>query len=173
MKRLQNIIFLIPILALLTACQPKLNPNSYNVDGGMGGNVQTGMIQDIQYHVQVDKNTGFGGVAGGVAGGAVGSNLGGAGGTLGILGAVGGAVVGGIAGSAAESNVSKTTATLYIIKLDTGKMVSVIQQSPAPLCVGDHVYVISNKDRPHLKLDTSYYATAQQPRAACSQPDSE
>jgi outer membrane lipoprotein SlyB len=155
------------LLSLLAACKPNLQSNSYDYYGGMGGNVQAGVIQDIQYNVKVDKNTGVGSLAGGVAGGAVGSSIGG-GFVSSILGAVGGAVVGGIAGNAIENGVSDTTSTLYIIQVNNNKYVSVIQDSAAPLCVGDHVFIIGSGDRPHLKINDGYYADGKHTRPGCS-----
>jgi outer membrane lipoprotein SlyB len=168
MKLFKLSLFIGSIL-LLTACQPELNPNTYNYYGGQGGQVQEGVIQDIQYNVKVQRNNGVGAFAGGVAGGAVGSNLGGSGGALGLLGAVGGAVLGGIAGNAAQNSLDTSSATLYIVQLTRSqRLVSVIQENALALCKGDHVYLINNGNRPRLILNNNYYSNGQQQRTGCS-----
>lgn len=155
-------------VALLNACAPDLDSNTYDYYGGQGARVREGVIQDIQYNVKVRRNTGVGTIAGGVAGGAVGSRLGGTGGTTGVVGAVGGAVLGGMAGHAIENSAGTASATLYIVRLtESNRLVSVIQQSPLPLCKGDHVYLIGSGDRPHLKLNDNYYSSGQHSRSGC------
>ena len=81
---------------------------------------------------------------------------------------VGGAVVGGIVGGAIERGVGSTTGTLYIIKLkQSGRLISVIQNSKLPLCKGDHIYLIGTPDRPRLKLNDSYYSDGKHSRTGC------
>ena len=155
-------------IAILAACQPDLNPNSYNYYGGTSGQVQEGVIQDIQYNVNVRKNSGVGTIAGGIAGGALGSNIGGSDNRINTIGVVGGAIAGGLAGRAVESAVSNTKATLYIVKLkNSGRLLSVIQKSKLPLCKGDHIYLISSSGRPRLSLDNSYYSSGKHSRSGC------
>lgn len=156
------------LVALLTACAPNLNSNTYDYYGGQAARVREGVVQDIQYNVQVRRNTGVGTIAGGVAGGVIGSNLGGGNSTTGIVGTVGGAVLGGLAGHAIENSAGTSDATLYIVRLtESNRLVSVIQQNRLPLCKGDHVYLIGSGDRPHLKLNDNYYSSGQHSRSGC------
>ena len=166
--KLIKLSLLAVVVALLAACAPNLNSNSYDYYGGQGARVQEGVIQDIQTNVDVRRNSGVGTIAGGVAGGAIGSNLGGAGGVTGIVGTVGGAVLGGMAGNAIENSAGRSSATLYIVRLtESHRLVSVIQQSSLPLCKGDHVYLIGSGDRPHLKLNDNYYSSGEHSRSGC------
>lgn len=164
-------LMLIPVviaIALLSACGPDLDSDTYDYYGGQAARVQEGVIQDIQYNVKVRRNSGVGTVAGGVAGGALGSNLGGGDQASNIAGGVGGAVVGGIAGNAIERAAGTTKATLYIVRLTaSGRLISVIQQNKLPLCKGDHVYIIGSGDRPRLKLNDNYYSSGLHSRTGC------
>jgi|GEM_PF-2055143 len=154
-------------MALLAACQPNLDSNSYDYYGGTSGSVRQGVIQDIQYNVNVRKNSGVGTIAGGIAGGALGSGIGGDG-RVNTVGAVGGAVIGGLAGRAVESAVSKSKGTLYIVKFkNSDRLVSIIQSAKLPLCKGDHVYLINNGGRPRLKLNDNFYSSGQHSRRGC------
>lgn len=155
-------------IAILAACQPNLNPNSYDYYGGTSGHVQEGVIQDIQYNVDVRKNSGVGTIAGGIAGGALGSHIGGSDNRINTIGVVGGAIAGGLAGRAVESAVSDTKATLYIVRLkNSGRLLSVIQKGKLPLCKGDHVYLISAGGRPRLRLNDNYYSNGLHTRRGC------
>ncbi len=165
-----RILFFLPVIALLAACQPDLGPNTYDYYGGTGGSVREGVVQDIQYNVRVNKNSGGGSIAGGVGGAIIGSNLGGGNGLVGAVGMVGGAVVGSMAGNAIENSASTSQATLYIIRLRPSKrLVSVIQQSPVPLCIGDHVYVMLGGDRTRLRLNEQFYESGEHTRSGCLQ----
>ena len=79
-------------------------------------------------------------IGGAIVGGLLGSNIGGGNALASTAGSAGGAVVGGLAGNAAENSIGTSKATLYIVQINGGNLVSVIQQSPVPLCVGDHIY---------------------------------
>lgn len=168
LTKLVKLSLLAMLVALLTACAPNLNSNTYDYYGGQASRVREGVIQDIQYNVNVRRNTGVGAVAGGVAGGVIGSNLGGGNGVVGIVGTVGGAVLGGMAGHSIENSAGTSQATLYIVRLiESHRLVSVIQQNRLPLCKGDHVYLIGAGDRPHLKLNDNYYSSGEHSRSGC------
>jgi outer membrane lipoprotein SlyB len=166
--KLFKLIAISASVGLLAACQPNLDSNSYDYYGGQSGHVREAVVKDIQYNVNVRRNSGVGTIAGGIAGGAVGSNLGGGSGAIGLVGTIGGAVLGGMAGNAVEGSAGSTKATLYIIKLhESGRMLSVIQQNRLPLCKGDHVYLIGNNERPRLILNDSYYSSGEHSRTGC------
>lgn len=86
-----------------------------------------------------DNNAGtlFGAAAGGVAGSSIGG-----GDTAHILGAIGGALVGGIAGDAAQAGLSKQTGYEYIVRLDNGSMVTVVQGNDVYIQPGQRCLVI-------------------------------
>jgi len=80
--------------------------------------------------------TGAGAVVGGIAGSTVGQ------GKDSRIGAVIGAVVGGVAGSAIEEGVTREDAMEITIKLDSGRMISVVQGGKEEFKPGDKVRVL-------------------------------
>ena len=55
-----------------------------------------------------------------------------------------GAVAGGLAGSAVEENVTKKNALEITVKLDSGKMIAVVQEMGENFYPGERVRVLSN-----------------------------
>jgi outer membrane lipoprotein SlyB len=170
MRRLLNITLIFSAIFFLAACQPNINSNDYGYEYyyGAGGSVREGVVQDIQYNVVVQgQNTGTGSMVGGFTGAVVGSSMGGSG--IGsVIGTIGGAVVGSLAGNAIEQSSNEVQGTLYIVRLaPKGRLISVIQQDPIPLCVGDHVYVIMNVQNPRIRLNGNYYENPAHTREGC------
>lgn len=102
--------------------------------------VQMGVVEGSR-HVKIEGTKsmigmGAGAVTGGVAGSTVGH------GKDAQIGAVIGAVVGGIAGSAMEEGVTREDAMEITIKLDTGRMISVVQGGKEEFKPGDRVRVL-------------------------------
>ncbi len=75
---------------------------------------------------QAAENTGAGGIAGVIVGTAVGAAIGGRG-TAQVVGALIGAAAGGTAGTAVESASQPTTGIAYTIKLDDGRVITVVE----------------------------------------------
>jgi len=59
-----------------------------------------------------------------------------------VMGAVGGAVIGGVIANEIDKGVNRHTGYEYIIKLDEGKTISVVQEKSVQLTVKQHVLVI-------------------------------
>lgn len=154
MKIIQ-LLFTAAIIALLSACQPM--PPYANVYYGGGSRVREGVIKDIQHNVQVNANTGTGAAVGGITGAVIGSNLGGRRGLAGAVGTIGGAVVGSAIGNSIEQNNNQAFATLFIVRLGNGRLVSVVQQPARQFCIGDHVFVFINRDGARLRLNDGFY----------------
>lgn len=76
---------------------------------------------------------GLGGVAGSFIGGDWRSNL---------LAGIAGAVVGGVAGNAAERAVTASNATEFIVEVDGGGTIAVVQSNDDALRVGDRVTIL-------------------------------
>lgn len=109
--------------------------------------VETGRIVSMrEVPVETSGQTGtlvgagVGGVAGSFIGGDWRSNL---------LAGLAGAVVGGIAGGAAERAASTTTATEFIVEIDGGGTIAVVQANDQGFRVGDRVNVLRG-DRTRL-----------------------
>ena len=73
--------------------------------------------------------------------GAAGSMIGGNS-AVNIIGAVGGAVLGGALGAKAQEGLSAQNGYEYIVKLDTGKAITLTQGADVKFSVGQAVYVL-------------------------------
>jgi outer membrane lipoprotein SlyB len=106
--------------------------------------VQMGTVQSVKL-VQIEgTKSPVGAIGGGVVGAGVGQTIGkGTGRTLAtVLGAVGGAV----AGSAVEEAVTKKEGLEIIVKLDEGRMISVVQEADVPIQAGERVRILTGPD---------------------------
>ncbi len=127
---------------MLGACTADLNSSDYYASSA--GKVNTAKpctvvsIRPVTVRSN-DNNAGtlFGAAAGGVAGSAIGGGK-----TVPILGAIGGALVGGIAGDAAQAELSKQTGFEYIVRLDNGSMVTVVQGNDTIIQPGQRCMVL-------------------------------
>lgn len=124
------------------ACAP-------SVAGGTYSRGQVGDINNVDRGVVVSSRTvkiegtksGVGTATGAVIGGAAGSQIGG-GRAENVIAGVAGAVIGGIAGAAAEEGVTRTTGIEYVIALDDGRTITVVQGEDAPIAPGTRVMVL-------------------------------
>lgn len=102
-----------------------------------------GKIIDIQ-KVNVKGKDNVGARVGGLAGG-LGGALAGSGNMLtSIAGSIGGALVGGVAGGATEKAITSSTAFQFVIQLNTGKSIAVLQEENKGLSVGDEVTIFES-----------------------------
>lgn len=102
------------------------------------GTVQSVRAVTVQEGDRLQENT-TGALIGGLAGGAIGSVFGGGWGRVVATGA--GAVVGATAGAAAERQLSRQQGLEYTIRLDNGRMISVVQGPEPSFGVGQRVIV--------------------------------
>lgn len=135
---------------LLAACTPDISQGTYNVSGiNTAQDAYPGTIINASPVAVNAENsqtgTAIGAIAGGVAGSAIGGDT-----RTNILGALGGAVVGGVAGQAIGKHVGNQTGMRYIVKLDTGKTVSVVQGMQPVFQVRQRVIVLMGGDRPRV-----------------------
>lgn len=112
---------------LLTGCAQNPYGNAYTTSGTREvQNVYFGTIVSTQA-VTIDPNqTGVGTLAGGAVGGILGSKVGK--GTGRAIATIGGAILGGILGSATQQGVSRRNGVNITIKLDNGRVISIVQQ---------------------------------------------
>lgn len=130
------------IVGLLTACAANLDTNHYQTSAaGQINTVQEGVIINVRpVKISTDEG-GMGSLAGGVAGAAAGSMIGGNT-AVNVIGGVGGAVLGSYLGSKAESGLSTQGGLEYIVKLDSGKAITLTQGTDEQFTVGQKVYVL-------------------------------
>lgn len=127
---------------LLTACAANLDTNRYETSAtGQINSVQEGVIINVRQVRVATENGGVGTLAGGIAGGAAGSLIGGND-VVNIIGAVGGAVLGGALGAKAQEGLSAQTGYEYIVKLDSGRAITLTQGADQVFSVGQPVYVL-------------------------------
>ena len=126
-------IHLAAVLMLsLTALSGCTSPNPYGNAYG-AGDVQT--VQQVYYGtivktepVNIDASTqtnAIGTIAGAAIGGVLGSGIGGGRGST--LAAIGGSLLGGYVGSEAAGNLGKRNGVNLTIRLDDGKVISIVQ----------------------------------------------
>ena len=141
MKKIVLLLSLVLSCATLISCAKDISPNTYSTSQvGVASTVKKGVLVSKRA-VSIDNNSGAGGLVG-VGAGAVGGSLIGGSPTAHILGALGGAVVGGIAGNAADKAINHHQGFEYIVKLSSGKIISVAQVDDLPLQPHQHVLVI-------------------------------
>ena len=127
---------------VLTACAANLNNDRYQTSAaGQINSVQEGVIINARPVRIATENGGVGSLAGGVAGGAAGSMIGGNT-AVNVIGAVGGAVLGGFLGSKAQEGLSAQNGMEYIVKLDSGRAITLTQGADVKFSVGQAVYVL-------------------------------
>lgn len=126
---------------LLAGCSPNYSPDTYASRAVQQANkVEQGIVVGVR-PVKVSAEGTVGTVTGSAAGGIAGTDT--ATGVVAAFGALGGAVVGGLAGSAIEHSVGDVHAWEYIVRKDTGELLSVTQQGRVALALGQKVLVIT------------------------------
>lgn len=134
--------FILGLCGILTACAANLDNNRYQTSAaGQINSVQEGTVINVRPVRIATENGGVGSLAGGVAGGAAGSMIGGNS-AVNVIGAVGGAVLGGFLGSKAQEGLSAQNGYEYIVKLDSGKAITLTQGNDVVFSVGQPVYVL-------------------------------
>jgi outer membrane lipoprotein SlyB len=128
MKKFLSMMAACGLALAMTACQTNYAGSAYDPEFVRAGfDVAYGTLLGMgAATIEPGEGSGVvGGVAGGVLGGAVGNTIGGGSGrTLATaVGAVGGAAV----GAMAERKMSRQNAVEFEVKLDSGKIISVVQ----------------------------------------------
>jgi outer membrane lipoprotein SlyB len=138
-------LFLIASTGLLTSCASSRSAQVYSRDQAMQEmRVNYGTVQSVRA-VQIEgTKSGVGAVGGGVTGGVLGSMVGGGRGQ--VLGAVVGALGGAAAGAMLEEGVTKKNALEITVELDTGEILSVVQEADMEFYAGERVRVLRAND---------------------------
>ena len=135
-------IFALFMVMALTACGANLDLDRYETSGA--GNVNTvseGVIISARPVTIATENGDVGQLAGGIIGGVAGVQISDNALTQ-TIGAVGGAVLGGYLGGKAQEGLSAQGGIEYIVKLDSGKAVTLTQGDDVKFSVGQSVYVL-------------------------------
>lgn len=144
MKKRSVVSFLV-IAALLAGCASSKSGEVYSRgEARQAMTVDLGVVEFVkQVKVEGDK-TGTGAVVGGIAGGVAGSTIGGGKGST--LAALGGAALGALVGNVAEEKISDFDGLEITVKLDSGKVLAVVQDDDVMFAVGDRVRVLTARD---------------------------
>jgi outer membrane lipoprotein SlyB len=131
--------------ALITSCAREISPDVYTADCiGEASETYQGTICNARC-VKVEEfermeDHQVGALAGGVAGGAAGASIGK--GTGQVAAAAGGALAGLIGGAFLEKKIRSQRGVEYIVQLDNGNLLTVVQGKNPPLSVGQRVFVM-------------------------------
>ena len=103
--------------------------------------VELGAVESVRPVTIQPGPTGIGAITGGALGGiAAGSNIGR--GTGAVAAGIGGAVLGGAAGNAVEQRVTQRAGLEIVVRLDSGQLISVVQDADQQFVPGDRVRVL-------------------------------
>ena len=141
---MKAISLLFVCFALLAGCASSKSGDVYTRDQARREQtIRMGVVESVREVLMEGTKSGVGTIAGGAIGGIAGSTLGGGKGSA--VTAVIGAVVGGLAGAAVEEGVTRKQALEVTVKLDSGQMLAIVQESdPAEFRPGDRVRILSN-----------------------------
>lgn len=143
-KLLKMISFSLAVV-LLTACARDISSDVYSGPGvGEACETFAGTISNVRVvtvrNTDRPEGTGVGAIAGGVGGGIAGSAIGkGAGSTVSTAG---GALAGIIGGALLERKATSQKGLEYIVQLDNGDLVTIVQGKCPALAKGQRVFVM-------------------------------
>lgn len=133
------------ILFLSTGCAPSRSGQVYSVDQTRKAQtVETGVVEQVREVRLEGTKSGVGVVGGGVAGGVLGSTIGSGRGSA--IAAVLGSIAGAAAGAAAEEGVTQTDGLEIFVRLDSGEVISVVQENDVWFSSGERVQILTGPD---------------------------
>jgi len=164
-KKMVTKAIALPLVLALGACAATPSPRTYDAHAvGQVRRVERGTIESFRW-VQVKNNSGVGTVAGAGVGAAAGSTIG-DGGADSVIGAIGGAIIGGLIGSSVEKSATTKGAYEYIIRTESGSLVTIVQADEQPLPDGAPVIIVFGADRARVRLDDAAFRQNTQPQQA-------
>jgi outer membrane lipoprotein SlyB len=127
----------------LTACAPQMASDVYYAPQTMRPqSVEMGVVEGLRPVRIQAGDSGVGTVGGAALGGLAGSTIGHGGGS--VAGAIGGAILGGVIGTAVERDANRREGVEVTVRMDNGRMISLVQEAVEPLRPGDRVRVLSD-----------------------------
>jgi outer membrane lipoprotein SlyB len=130
--------------ALLAGCAPPpYGPTYYGYQANRPQSVEMGVVESVRPVNVQGPNTGAGAVTGATLGGIAGYQVGGSS-SANAAGAIAGAIIGSLIGSAAEQDVNRRQGLEITARLDSGRMIAVVQDAGEPFRPGDRVRVLSD-----------------------------
>ena len=143
---------LLPLAFSVVACGPSVSPNTYDAHSvGEVRRAERGTIESYRW-VKIQGKSGVGTVAGAGVGAAAGSTIGN-GGAESVIGAIGGALIGGMIGNSVEKSASTKSGFEYVIRTETGSLVTLVQADDQPLPEGAPVLILFSGSRSRIVFD--------------------
>ncbi len=140
-------IYLLPLLVILTtSCARQISTDVYSSrQVGEVAATYSGIIKNIR-PVTVEngenlEDNSLGMIGGGVAGGAVGDAIG----HGSFFGKAVGAVCGALTGALVEKKMKRQIALEYIVQIEDGSLMTIVQGQDQSLYIGQNVYVLVGK----------------------------
>jgi len=145
MKLIAKMRVVVLVCVLVAGCASSRSGQVYTRDQARQAHtVETGVVEQVKPVRIEGTKSGIGVASGGVAGGVLGSTIGSGRGST--IAAVGGALAGAAAGALAEEQLTKADGLEILVRLDSGKLVAVVQEADVAFTPGDHVQVLTGTD---------------------------
>lgn len=138
-----NVLLLTMSTMLITSCARQISSDVYaSRQVGEVSTTYAGIVKNVR-EVTVEQgdqleNNGLGIAGGGIAGGVIGSAVG----RGNFAPTAAGAIVGAVAGSLVEKKLKQQQALEYIVELDQGGLLTVVQGMDQAFVIGQPVYVL-------------------------------
>ncbi|WP_417451736.1 glycine zipper domain-containing protein [Kordiimonas sp.] len=146
----------LPLTMLTAACSQNMSPHAYDSHAvGEARRVERGVIDSYRW-VEIRGDSSVGTAVGVGVGAAAGSTVGNSG-AENVIGAIGGALLGGLLGNSIDKSASKKSGFEYLIRTESGALISIVQQDRHPFAEGTPVMVVFSRDRNRVILDHSAY----------------
>ena len=129
---------------VLAGCATPAGPAYYYPGEALRAqSVEMGVIENVRPVALQGPDTGLGALGGAALGGWAGSGIGSGGGNTAAI--VGGVILGSLIGNAAEVNAARRPGLELTVRLDSGRMIAVVQQDVGePFRPGDRIRVASD-----------------------------
>ena len=143
------ILTLLAALPLFASCARTISSDTYSADHvGEASRAYTGVVISTR-NINVQdgerlQDNGMGIAGGGIGGALIGSTIGRGSGNM--VATIGGALVGATAGAFAEKSLKNQPGIEYIVALDDGRALTVVQAPVPTLYEGQRVFVIVSHD---------------------------
>lgn len=137
-----SVFLIIPLCVFVVACSSNPSATTYSRDQTLAvQQVQFGTVLSVQ-NVNIEgTKSGVGTVAGGLIGGIAGSGVGHGRGSA--IAAVIGGVAGGLIGDKVEQAATKKAGLELTVQLDSGNIISIVQEAEEVFQAGDHVRLLT------------------------------
>ena len=140
---MRSILLAAGLAVVLAGCMTRESANVYSKhEAGREQTVRMATVDSVRKVAIEGSQSGLGAAAGGAVGGIAGSQVGHGAGSQ--VAAVLGAVAGGVAGNVLENKATGKQALEITVKLDSGEMRAIVQESDVQFTPGQRVRLLSS-----------------------------